>query len=296
MGMKLQFSGHETFICKHFWLKKGYDFMSRQGNFNEDSAVVDLGVGRNMVISISYWLKAFGIQDAEGEFSELGNYLFDQRSGVDPYIENLGTVWLLHYSLIKTQKASIYSLFFNEFRRTRTVFTKAQLQNFIERKFQDENVKNFSTNTINTDIAVFCRNYLRPVYKETKIDVEEDFSGLLIDLDLMKTYTSRDVDAKMVDWYQVESNYQVDLPYEIVLFSILDNQEYGNSISFKELLTGHNSPGAIFALNEDGLYNKISSIVEKYRGITYTETAGVRELQFKNKPNKWTILNGYFQD
>ena len=59
--MKFQFSGHESFICKHFWLKKGYDFISHKGNFNDESAVVELGVGKNMVASISYWLKAFGV-------------------------------------------------------------------------------------------------------------------------------------------------------------------------------------------------------------------------------------------
>ena len=46
--MKLQFSGHESFICKHFWLKKGYDFIIHKGNFNDESAVIDLGVGKNI--------------------------------------------------------------------------------------------------------------------------------------------------------------------------------------------------------------------------------------------------------
>ena len=26
MAQNLKFSGHETFICKQFWLKKGFDF------------------------------------------------------------------------------------------------------------------------------------------------------------------------------------------------------------------------------------------------------------------------------
>lgn len=57
-----RFSGHETFTCKQFWLKKGFDFL--QGNerrFSDESAVVELGVGKNMVSSIAYWLKSFGV-------------------------------------------------------------------------------------------------------------------------------------------------------------------------------------------------------------------------------------------
>lgn len=294
--IKLQFSGHESFICKHFWLKKGYDFINNKGNFNDELAVIELGVGKNMVTSISYWLKAYGILDSQGEISELGEFLFHNKKGMDPYIENLTTVWLLHHALIKTNKASVYNLFFTEFRKGRTDFTKTQLLNFIKRKLEDEDQKNINENTIAADIGVFIRSYLKPAYKETKIDIEEDFSGLLIDLDLMKSYTSLDAEEKSLDWYQVESKLQIDLPAEVVLFSILDNESYGKSVSFKELLIGHNSPGSLFALSDEGLYNKINIIQKQFKGILYTESAGIRELQFKTKLNKWEILYGCYKN
>ena len=43
------FSGHESFACKSHWLKRGYDFVIADRNFNDDDAVVHLGVGKNMV-------------------------------------------------------------------------------------------------------------------------------------------------------------------------------------------------------------------------------------------------------
>lgn len=294
--MKYQFSGHESFICKQFWLKKGYDFIIHKGNFNEESAVIDLGVGKNMVTSISYWLKSFGLIEANHQSTELANFLFDQKKGVDPYVESLASVWLLHYSLIKTSKASLYNLFYNEFRKGRTDFTKEQLLNYIKRSLEDENQKNFNENTINSDISVFIRNYLKPTYKETKIDIEEDFSSLLIDLDLMQSYKAENADGKIVEWYKVENKLQLDLPAEVVLFAILDNESYKKSIAFKELLVGYNSPGVIFALNEEGLYNKIEQIVKTYKGITYTESAGIRELQIKGTLKKWDILHGYYKN
>jgi len=294
--MKLQFSGHESFICKHFWLKKGYDFVTHNGNFGDDTAVIELGVGKNMVNSISFWLKAFGLIGPNQEVSEIANKLFSEKTGFDPYIENLASVWLLHYSLVKTDKASLYSLFFNEFRKLRTGFTKDQLANFIKRLFEDENQKNYNENTINSDISVFLRNYLKPSYKETKIDIEEDFSSLMIDLDLIKSYKAENTEGKIVDWYQMESKIQIDLPAEVVLFSILDNESYGKSIAFKELQVGFNSPGVIFVLNEEGLYSKLGQITEKFKGITYTETAGVRELQIKTSLNKWDVLHGYYKN
>jgi len=293
--MKYQFSGHESFICKHFWLKKGYDFIVKNNDFSNESAVIGLAVGKNMVSSINYWLKSFGLIDHNNERTELANKLFEEKKGYDEYLENLGTVWLLHYSLIKTNKASIYSLFFNEFRKGRTDFTKEQFLSYVRRVLDGDGQKNLNYNTINADISVFIRNYLKPSFKETKIDIEEDFSSLMIDLDLMKSYKSENAEGKIVDWYKVENSIQVDLPSEIVLFSILDNETYGKSISFNELLVGPNSPGNIFALSEEGLYQKLDVIVKNTKGITYTESAGTRVLQIKSQINKWDILNGYYK-
>ena len=293
--MKLQFSGHESFICKHFWLKKGYDYIVDNNDFSSESAVIGLGVGKNMVSSISYWLRAFGLLDLNNERTEFADRIFDEKRGYDPYIENLATVWLLHYSLIKTNKASVYSLFFNDFRKGRTDFTKEQFLAYLKRILEGEDQKSINPNTLNADISVFIRNYLKPSFKETKIDIEEDFSSLMIDLDLMKSYKAENAEGKIVDWYKVENSTQDDLPPEVVLFSILNNPAYAKSISFKELMVGPNSPGSIFALNEEGLYRKLDAIVKKTKGLTYTETAGIRELQVKSSVNKWDILDGYFK-
>ncbi len=63
---RLTFQGHDTFLCRTNWLKKGYDFVQADGGFNDADAVVRLGVGKNMVTSIRYWLRAFGLAN-EGD-------------------------------------------------------------------------------------------------------------------------------------------------------------------------------------------------------------------------------------
>ena len=88
---KYVFSGHESFPCKSLWLKKGYDFVVQGNDFNSPEAVVDLGVGKNMVTSIRYWLKAFGICEGN-QRTRLGDYLFDEENGKDRYIEDLATL------------------------------------------------------------------------------------------------------------------------------------------------------------------------------------------------------------
>lgn len=292
--MKFQFSGHESFICKHFWLKKGYDFLQRgERSFSDELSVVDLGVGKNMVIAINHWLKAFGVVDSNNTPTDLGNFLFHEQTGKDKYLENLGSIWLLHYSIIKSNKASTFNLFFNEFRKGKVEFTKEQFLSFIVRKIEDVSLK-ANANTVSADITVFLRSYIKPEFKNTKIEIEDDFSNLFIDLGLMESYSAENVEGKKVDWYVLENNKRIDLPWQIVLFTILNNDNYSNSISFRELLTGYNSPGIIFALDEAGLYDKLEQITRKIKNVTYTDTAGVKELQFKTKPDKWRILNEYY--
>ncbi len=291
MTSKLVFSGHESFFCKQFWFKKGYDFLKIHKKFNVDAAVIELGVGKNMVSSIRFWLKSFGLLNESDNLNELAKFLFGNK-GRDPFIEDFGTVWLLHYYLIKTNRASIYNMIFNEFRKERFEFTRKQLHNFLKRKCEENNV-HYNENTINSDIKIFFKSYIKPT--EGKIEIEDDFAGLLIDLDLVKHYKVKNVDYdKLIDWYKIERDERSELPYQVVLHTILDNSSYGNSISFKELQIGYNSPGLVFAMNAEGLFNKIEQIIENYNQIIFTETAGNQILQFDSKPSKWAVLNDYY--
>jgi len=76
--IRYTFSGHESFYCKSLWLKKGYDFVKANNNFNSEDAVVHLGVGKNMVAAIRYWMRAFGLLE-EGNTTEMAEFLFNNK-------------------------------------------------------------------------------------------------------------------------------------------------------------------------------------------------------------------------
>ena len=77
--MRYSFSGHESFHCKSLWLKKGYDFLADEGQFNDINAVVELGVGKNMVASIRFWLKVFHLS-INDKLTDIAKYLFNVSS------------------------------------------------------------------------------------------------------------------------------------------------------------------------------------------------------------------------
>lgn len=283
---KYTFSGHDSFQCRQLWLKKGYDYVQESKNFNDEDAVVQLGVGKNMVSSIRFWLKAFNIIDNKDIPTEFGKRLFDDENGYDPFLEDEASLWLLHYQLVKNSFASIYSIIFNEFRKEKLFFNKETFVNYVKRIGESNTYLNFNENTVAKDFIVFANLYKND--PESK-DVEDSFSGILSEIELLKT-TGKGKEEQ----FYIENTERDNLPEAVVLFTILDNSNYGNSISLNSLEFDLNSPGSIFALNRSGLMNKISEIVIEYKDITFTDQAGIKELQFKNKSDAYKILDTYY--
>ncbi|MFN0291336.1 DUF4007 family protein [Pedobacter helvus] len=285
-AIKYTFSGHDSFQCRQLWLKKGYDFVQEGQSFNSEDAVVKLGVGKNMVSAIRYWMKAFNVVDNKDNLTEFGTMLFDEKTGYDPYLEDEASVWLLHYQLVKTGLASIYNIIFNEFRKEKLFFTKEAFLNYLKR-FQEINPElSFNENTVAKDFTVFLNMYKNDT---ENTDVEDSFSGILSEIGLLKQ-----IGKGREEQFQIENNERDSLPDAVVLFSILDNDNFGNAISLNSLEFDTNSPGSIFALNRSGLINKISDIVGDNNSITFTDHAGIKELQFKNKPDAYSVLDKYY--
>jgi len=294
MIKKLSFSGHEKFSCKHFWLKKGYDYFSNPHKASDENDVIELGVGKNMVTSIKHWVRAFGILNENTLApTPLGEALLGE-TGMDPYLEDYGTLWLLHFALITTERASLYNLVFNVFRRERTDFTKEQLLNFLERTCKQYDTNFFNKNTVANDIDVLIRNYVADS-DGRKSELEDDFSSLLIELNLIREH-KQVIDKEKRVWYKIEVDEKNELPWQIVLYAILDQWDRTNSISFNDLLNGNNAPALIFAITKEGLFHKIQQMEKGYkRYIKYDETAGNRILQIRSGLTKQQVLNDYYQ-
>lgn len=286
---KLLFSGHESFHCRNVWLKKGYDFLDKEHKFNEPTAVVDLGVGKNMVSSINYWMKSFGLVKKNNSLSDLADFLFG-KNGADPYLEDNATLWLLHFHLVTDDFASIYSLLFNEFRKKRIEFNKKHFLYFIRRKCEEAN-SNLNQKTVQRDISVILRNYVKP--KKGNKNLEDIFSGIFIDLNLIEPL--KKFNEEEMDWYKIENKDRTDIPAELILYCILSNIGDNHSITFDDMLFRNNSVGNVFALSSKGLLEKINMLTKKYSSITFTDDAGIRLLQFKSKPDKFKVLRKYYE-
>ena len=53
--LKASFGWHETFALRYSWLTKGFQTFTKNSTVE---ATIDLGVGKNRVNAIKYWLRA----------------------------------------------------------------------------------------------------------------------------------------------------------------------------------------------------------------------------------------------
>ena len=280
---KYTFSGHESFPCESLWLKKGYDYVVEGNDFNSPEAVIGLGVGKNMVASIRFWLKAFGISDND-VLTDLGNYLFDESKGKDKYLEDIATLWLLHFNLVFSEEATIYKMFFCGVQKERTRFEREQVLTYVKLRMAEAGKMTlFNANTVKKDVGVLLQNYCLP----RKPQSNEDFSSLLIDLDLIR----QNSEGKGY-YFNVDGKRQVTK--EIFLYGLLKlrEQEGDNSIPFNTI---QERVGLVFCMQDFETIKMLKQIASEYsQYIAYSDVAGIKQIQFIKDLDVKEVLDNYY--
>ena len=274
-----KFSGHESFPCKSLWLKKGYDYDDDNGDFNDPLAVVKLGVGKNMVGAIRYWFKAFGL-NRDSQTRWLADFMFGEQ-GRDPYMEDAGTLWLLHYLLVSTGEATLYQWFFTDFQRKKKQFKRSDVVSYVKARMLDAGkLSQFNENTVGKDVGVLLQNYCAPRNAKNN----EDYSSLLLDLNLLVSAGK--------DEYAFNEEGRSQLPPDIFFFTVLMEKGTDTSVTFEDTLR---RIGLIYCMTELDIINCMKQIAENYSDfVVYSDMAGVRQLLFTKDVEPVEILRRYY--
>ena len=283
MEQRYIFSGHESFPCKSLWLKKGYDFVVQDKNFSDLDAVIDLGVGKNMVASIRYWLRVFKICEGD-QPTWLGRYLFDKTNGKDKYLEDLATLWLLHFTLVFSNEATLYNMIFCGLQRERTHFEREHILTYVKLRMAEVGkMTQFNSNTVKKDIGVLLQNYSLP----RKPQSNEDFSSLLIDLDLIR----QNSEGKSY-YFNIDGKRQVTK--EIFLYGLLTLKklEGDNTIAFDTI---QEKVGQVFCMQDFETIKMLKLLSAEYsQYFAYSDIAGIKQVQFTKEPDVKQVLDNYY--
>jgi len=277
VGHRLRFSGHETFPFRYAWLPKGLRAIEGDPSvFSREDAIVTLGVGKNMAQSIQHWCEVLSLirprRRADGyERTLLGTRLFGVH-GWDPYLEDQGTLWLLHWLLVSyPELASTWSLAFTKWNAE--VFSGEELEAWILSMVPHG--RRASRNSIHRDVEVFLRTYV-PRGNGSDGPLEDTFDCPLVELGL--------IEEEGNGIYRFVRGPKPALPDAIFSFAVVDYwtrfSASQKSMSFETVLHGEASPGAAFRLSESALSDLLERLPSE-SGVSFDETAGLRQLLLK---------------
>jgi hypothetical protein len=294
---RAQFSGHETFPLRHLWLKKAYDQVAAAKDgaalksiFNDAEAIVTFG-------AIRHWALTCGILEEDGDFfrnTALGNYLFADDTGVDPFLEAPATLWLLHWMIAGTPERSTTWFY---------VFNHLTLQTFDHdaiaaplrdyRDQQNARLKNkirASDATIKRDVECFLRSYVPTRQGKFSDDL---FEPALVSLGLIRAVSSKS--------YQFRRGAKSTLPDGIFLYALhefwMRHAPDQQTLSVEALTFEPGSPGRVFKLDEDALVERLARVEESSgRAYIWSDTAGVRNVARRSKnPDPMAFLASAFE-
>lgn len=261
-AVRPRFSGHETFACRFAWLPKAVRLIAREPDAlsDDERAILELGLGKNMVRSLRFWLESFNVAlSRNGSWSLLpfGEAIFGE-SGHDPYIERAETQWLLHWQLSTATDNPLFAWRHILYRRMRADFTRSEL--LAEMHVEGERLGyQHSDVTLQQHADVFVQSYvgsLKPASPEDALD------SPLVDLGLLRRLGRRPGGAARVEPVFALARISINeigpsvLDYAIA--SYWQSRRVGEAvITFRDLAHGEGSPGATFRLEPEELRNHL---------------------------------------
>ena len=299
---KPMFARHETFHPRYGWFRKAYRFAATDPHiFNREDAPVKIGVGKNMVRAIRFWgLAAKLIEEKErtskSRASEwiptaLGDALFGEL-GWDRYMEDPGTLWLLHWLLLAPPSLlPVWWIAFNDFPAVE--FDDDDLVGAVGA--QIEAIAEWNSphpSSLKKDVGAMLRTYA-PAERTGRSSIDDILDCPLRELNLI----GRSVGTNR---YRFALGTKPTLPPAILGYAALDycarTSTGGNTITLDRLVHEAGAPGKVFKLTEGELLAAIEPLAQDAAAISLTTSTGAVQFSWSGKPGEVAtgILDRYY--
>lgn len=292
MSEKFKFRAHDTFFIRKGWLYKGMkNILLKPDVFvsKTENPMDVLGIGANMVKALRYWLQAVGLttEPISGRriqtLTDLGQIIFEN----DKYIEEMGTLWLLHYKLATNiEQATAWYFFFNQFNLSefnRDDFILA-INNYIRL-----NGGEVSERSLEDDFNCIINTYVPRIKSNPeKVQPESNIDCPLGELGLI------DIVNKKEKLYK-KSYPKKDTIHPLILLAvIIDNAMGQKEIKIASLQNDINNVGKVFNLDIITLTNLLYKI-ELLDYIKVIRTAGLDIIRINTDMDFLSCVREYYK-
>lgn len=303
--MGFRYSGHETFPCRYAWLPKAFAAIEtdHRAFADEENAMIRLGVGKNMVRAIRFWMveMSVGIKHADGGYqpSDFAKAVFNRKKGVDPFLEDTRTLWLLHWKL-STHSADdplfAWDFLINQW-QSPEISRSAVLQAF--RRAADKEARPPSDVTLEQHFDTFLHTYVPT--RSRKGDIQEDnLDCPLVELEFVMPVGERRIDGtgKREPIYAFRIEDKPDITPELFAYALDDywSKRRGTerTLTFKDVTFGHGSPGQVFKLPEWAVRQRLEVMSADLSGpFRYLESATQQQISRREGVAAPSIISAY---
>jgi len=288
-----RFSGHETFPCRYTWLPKAFAAIHRTPDIfsNEEAAIVEMGVGKNMVRAIRFWAQMTGVAEpANGgyEITSLGELLLGP-GGLDRFLEDRRTLWLFHWMLLSRVEDPLFAWDYLINRWVHPQINRTDVLRVFEQEAKRIDRK-LSRVTLEQHFDVFLHTYTPT--RGRKGDIQEDnLDCPLVELELIERIGERRVGdgvGRHEPVYAFRREAKPDITPELFIFCLLDywNKRKPNeaTLAFRDVSVAHGSIGQVFKLPEMDIRERLERLHDDSNGLfTYQESASIQRVICPNR-------------
>ena len=305
-GPTFRISGHETFPCRYAWLPKVVRGLRENPKLfsDEADAMVTLGVGKNMVRSIRFWSQATGMatvlpKGAGHANTKAGGLLLGER-GLDPFLEDIRTLWLIHWNLSTNIENPLLAWDYLLNRWHEPELVPSVVLKMLQKEAQKREGE-FSMVTIEEHFDTFLHTYTPT--RSHKGGVQEDnLDCPLVELEFLIKVGERELErssGKREIIYGFRREEKAEITPELFLFCLNDfwqkRHHVESTLTLREVAHGHGSPGQIFKLPEDDIRARVETLARQTNGVMkYSETASQQHIQKHGALDNIALLNSIY--
>jgi hypothetical protein len=295
--MRFRFSGHESFPCRYTWLPKAYKAISKNPIiFSDDNqAMVELGVGKNMVKAIKFWVQAFGIADTQTQgmkITRFGERLLSE-GGLDPFLEDIRTLWLLHWKISSIPEEPLFAWYFLLNQWAEPSFSVSQVLKEFTRE-SERMERPLSDFTKEQHLDIFLHTYVRRRSRKADEVMEDTLDCPLTELQFVLPAGERinDLDRRE-PVYEFRQEAKNEITAALFVYCLFDfwqiNRKEEATLAFREISSMPGSIGHLFKLSEPDIRNRLESILKDSGGFfEYAASAAVPRVLKHCELNEFT--------
>jgi hypothetical protein len=302
MEKHYRISGHETFPCRYTWLPKAVRGVSKNPKLfaDEDQAMVDLGVGKNMVRAIRYWALATGVVETTVKGKTYGLSVFGAtllgENGLDPFLEDIRTLWLIHWKLATNVENPLLAWDYVLNRWHEPELVPSTVLKALHKEASQHN-ESPSLVTVEQHLDIFLHTYV-PTRGHKREVQEDNLDCPLVELELLVKVGEREFDhssGRRESIYAFRRDEKPEITLALFVYCLYDfwqtRHQAEATLPFREVAYGHGSPGQVFKLSEDEVRARVEALQQYTRGfLTYTESVSMQQIRRNGERNSVSLL------